>query len=426
MKIGYFSPLPPKKTGIAAYSAHLLAALREQADIHVMDPTLCPDALPSLGDCDVALYHLGNNPWYHLDIYGVLLREPGIVVLHDTVLYYLVAGLGPGGLAKEFCLNYGLERLREFDQLVADCPDGDLLRYPHPERYPFLRRALAQARAVIVHSHAAEAAVRAAGYRGRVAVIPLLAYPPRERQTSAELGPLRARLGLAAHEIVIGCFGFLDPTKRLISLLRAVDLVRGRWPLKLLIVGEGDEGPVQQEVNRLRLGDLVIRPGFVADEDFVRYLALADIVANLRYPSMGESSATLIQAFALARPCVVTNHAWFSELPDACVWKIRYGEGEVDDLAAALSTLASDPAHRHRLGQQAREYVEQHCTPADVARRYLDVVEDVAGRRDPAPAVPDPGPGVDPDVEDHGEWVRRYLVSRALRAIPTAEGPREP
>ena len=423
MRIAYLSPLPPKRTGIATYSTHLLSALREIADIHVVDPTLSLEMLISLNGCDASLYHLGNNPWYHLDIYKVLLRRPGIVVLHDTVLYYLIAGLGLGGMVKEFCLNYGLNRLGEFQQLLASCPDGDVLRYPHPERFPFLRRTLEQAQAIIVHSHTAEKTVRASGYRKLVRVINHLTYPSNDATLEPnELQGLRTGLGLGVHEIVIGCFGFGGATKRPIPLLRAVARLRRSYPLRVLIVGEGHDSRVEKEISRLRIGETVIRLGFVADEDFARYLALTDIVANLRYPSMGEVSGTLIRAFALGKPCVVTNDSWFSELPDTCVWKIRYGEGEVDDLVEALTTLARDPALRRRLGKYAREYAEGRCAPRDIARHYLDVVQQVVQAGDSSLATKgDLAPGEYFALSNHGDdrdWVQRYLLARTLQAIP--------
>lgn len=440
MRIAYFSPLPPKKTGIANYSRHLAAALHEVAEVHLFDANIppgagpatpaavdfvtYPDALLGLGEDDVCLYHLGNNPWYHLDIYKVLLRKPGVVVLHDTVLYFLIAGLGVGGMIKEFGLNYGIARLPELGELLETCPDGDVLRYPHPERFPFLFRALAHARAIVVHSQAAAAKVRQAGYRRDVHVIPLLccsrtdAAPPRHDPQE-----LRAQLGLADNDIIVGAFGFIDPTKRLVSLLRALDRARGHHPLKLLIVGEGEDPRIQGEIKRRRLEAMVLRLGFVDDQAFECYLALTDIVVNLRYPSMGESSATLIQAFAEAKPCVVTDDAWFSELPDSCVWKIRHGPQEVDDLAAALRALARDPSLRRRLGDHARRYVGLHCAPQQAAQKYLDVIRQVGLDGDGAATRNgEPDRGADTSRgrdEPDRDWVERYLLARTLAAIPT-------
>jgi hypothetical protein len=65
VKVGYFSPLPPARTGVADYAATLLAALKRLGEVE-------PDAR----NADVNLYQMGNNQ-LHRDIYAKALAEPG-------------------------------------------------------------------------------------------------------------------------------------------------------------------------------------------------------------------------------------------------------------------------------------------------------------------------------------------------------------
>jgi hypothetical protein len=78
--VGFFSPLPPARTGVADYAETLLGALRTHGDVIV-------DA----ADADVNLYHIGNNR-LHSAIYDRALAYPGIVVLHDAVLQHFFLG----------------------------------------------------------------------------------------------------------------------------------------------------------------------------------------------------------------------------------------------------------------------------------------------------------------------------------------------
>src|SRR5437763_6720138 len=89
LRVAYYSPLPPERSGIADYSALLLPALERRVDV---------DVAPRGGraDGDVALYHLGNDADVHGWILERLRREPGVVVLHDFVLHHLVARLTLG------------------------------------------------------------------------------------------------------------------------------------------------------------------------------------------------------------------------------------------------------------------------------------------------------------------------------------------
>src|SRR5215467_370344 len=159
--------MPPAKTGIATYSSHLVPALAKHCQVSVFcggasnwsspgvavrDLNADPYLIKSLPDYDHIVYHIGNNPHFHLDIYKVLLQFPGVVVLHDLVLYFLVAGKGSGGLIKEFCENYSPEKLDDLWKVFTESPGGEVLQYGNPSRYPLIRRVLERAHAIIVHN----------------------------------------------------------------------------------------------------------------------------------------------------------------------------------------------------------------------------------------------------------------------------------
>src|SRR5215471_4500052 len=258
MKIAYFSPMPSAKTGIATYSSYLVPVLAKQCEVTVFVPNHCAWSSPEITLCnfeenpylikslpvyDQIIYHIGNNPHFHLDIYKVLLRYPGVVVLHDLVLYFLVAGQGKGGLIKEFCENYGPMKLDELWRVFNESPDGDLLRYGNPARYPLIRRALDRSHAIVVHNQTSATQLAQMGFGSKVHVIPHLCYEDqvirvKEKDSSA----LRSHLGFTEADIVIGIFGFIGPPKRIDKLFRAVRTILDETPnlpLRILIVGEG-------------------------------------------------------------------------------------------------------------------------------------------------------------------------------------------
>ena len=72
MKVSYYSPVPPERSGIADYSALLLPALRERIDVEVVRRGR---KRPVRGT-DLALYHVGNNPDAHGWIVDALRRRP--------------------------------------------------------------------------------------------------------------------------------------------------------------------------------------------------------------------------------------------------------------------------------------------------------------------------------------------------------------
>ena len=74
MKVGYFSPLPPARTGVADYASALLHALRRVSTVEV-----------NASRPDVNLYHVGNNQLQWADLLlllGALAHNGSLVDLH--------------------------------------------------------------------------------------------------------------------------------------------------------------------------------------------------------------------------------------------------------------------------------------------------------------------------------------------------------
>jgi glycosyltransferase involved in cell wall biosynthesis len=411
MKIAYFSPLLPKKTGIARYSNHLLPYLAAKAEVDVFehgvqaphglqifDYVKNPNCLSQLMSYDARVYHIGNNPEFHLPIYKTLLKYPGIVVLHDAVIYYLIAGLKPWKMMREFARNYGWRRIMEYFKIVHDSPMKNPLRYPYPERYPFLQQILESATGIIVHSSTTQRKLIDMGYLGPTAVIPHLIYPEMVKSTTAsDQVALRQKLGLIKNEMLIGSLGFIGRTKRMESAIKALAELKGQLAFKFLIVGEGDD--LQALLKQYGLLEKTIKIGFASDEEFNAYLAACDIVINLRYPSMGECSGTLIQAMSYGKACIVTDHAWFSELPDNAVYKIGYKENEIKELKQAILHLA-DANNRQAYEQAATHYVQDNCMPTVVAERYIQALTTMKKAE-----------------KNDRSWAKRYLNERVDKAL---------
>ena len=89
MRLAFFSPLPPARSGIADYSAALIEALSPLAELETFSGG---DAPFDPARFDVALYQIGNNG-HHGFVYEAALRHPGVVVMHEFNLHHLLADL---------------------------------------------------------------------------------------------------------------------------------------------------------------------------------------------------------------------------------------------------------------------------------------------------------------------------------------------
>src|ERR1700724_1436808 len=89
MRLAFFSPLPPARSGIADYSEALLQSLKPLVELEVFSgghQSFDPQPF------DIALYQVGNNA-HHGFVYETALRHPGVVVMHESNLHHLIADL---------------------------------------------------------------------------------------------------------------------------------------------------------------------------------------------------------------------------------------------------------------------------------------------------------------------------------------------
>jgi glycosyltransferase involved in cell wall biosynthesis len=367
LRVAYFSPLPPERSGIADYSALLLPALAQR-----MDVTIVPrGATKQPRGSDVALYHIGNNPDAHGWIVDALERRRGLVVLHDFVLHHLIAGLTLGRGDNDGYLDAMHRDAGPLGRMLAHGVVDHLLPPIWEERaqdFPLAGSVLKRADGVICHSHFVERRAREYGYDGPIWVVPMPAWP------SVELG---ARLVPADRFPVVACLGHLNAAKRVPQLIDAFESVRRRFPDALLVLA-GSTAPGFL-LDAASLGDGVLRLDHQDERELWQLLADCDVCVSLRWPTMGETSGMALRALSLGKPLVVSDAGWFSELPDSVAAKVPIDELEVQTLAAFLVRLAGDDDLRKSMGAASAEYARREHDLDRVADVYLAALEEVAG-----------------------------------------------
>ncbi|HET8653180.1 MAG TPA: glycosyltransferase family 4 protein [Gaiellaceae bacterium] len=367
MRVAYFSPLPPERSGVADYSALLLPALQERMDVTVVRRGA---KKPPRGT-DVALYHVGNNPEAHGWIVDALRRRSGIVVLHDFVVHHLIAGTTLGRGHSEAYLDAMQRDGGVLGRLLAHGVVDNLLPPIWEERaqdFPLTREVLDQAAGVICHSRYVERLVREYGYEGQISVIPMAAWP------SVELGE---RLVPEGRSPVIVCVGYLNAGKRVPQLLAAFEQFRTRFPNALLVLAGTAASDVR--IDAESLGEGVLRLDHLDEADLWRLLDDCDVCVSLRWPTMGETSGMAIRALSLGTPLVVSDVGWFSELPDSVAIKVPVDEHEVRTLTAALEQLGGDEALRREMSAAATGYARREHDLGRVADLYVAAIEEMAG-----------------------------------------------
>ncbi len=405
LRLDYVSPLPPARTGIADYSADLLPHLAPRCELrlvalpgHPVAPELAacwPTVGPSaLGGERLPLYQMGNNE-LHRPVWEAARRVPGVLVLHDLVLHHFLVGrtLGEGdfaGYRQQLASDHGW--VGELAAAPARWGFVDtVVQFALPARRGLLRAQ----RGVLVHGEWAAEELRGEDPDLRVRRVPM-AVPLPPPADAAHGAALRRRLGIPEGAPVLGSFGFQTPMKRTRVALRALArpelagthlLVAGEVSPHVDLVGLARELGVAARVHLL---------GYVAFGELEAAIAASDLCLNLRYPTAGETSASLLRILAVGRPTVVEAYAQFRDLPDAAVVKVPLAVGEdpgdeAAALAVRLAALLAAPAALARLGEAARAHVAHEHDPDRAAAAVVAACEDLA-------AAPPPGPGAPREV----------------------------
>jgi glycosyltransferase involved in cell wall biosynthesis len=391
MRLAFFSPLNPVPSGISDYSEELLPLLARAFEIELIVDRYLP-ANPALSrfprhtpdefktrahEFDLALYQMGNSP-AHANIYKMLREIPGVVVMHDVVLHHLRAWQTlDRGDAKSYIAAMG----EDYGEAGAELARLGALGLAALDRfdYPLNGAVVRAARALIVHSEYAARQIQPLAPDSPVAVIPMGIAPMPEISTAEA----RARLNLPADAFIVAAFGEIHPHKRVTVALQAFAEFHADFAdsLFFLIGRESPNYEVEAIIRAQRLSEAVRRIGFAPSGDYENYIAASDVCLNLRYPTAGETSASLLRLFAAGKAVIVTRTGAYAELPENVCAKIEADEYEQELLRAHLEFLAQRADVRAALGANARAFAARYHTLDEAAAAYTDFLRAVCEGR---------------------------------------------
>jgi len=387
VKIAYFSPVPPQISGISQYSKELLLELKNHADVDLFldkgiipeDPEIrekfryfyyqdFPTLIKSEG-YDGILYHIGNNT-LHEYIYRTSLQYPGIMVLHDYVIHPFIRciTLDRGHILQYFTEIFSMDnpgRTAIIRQMVKKgLYSIDVIGYPLNERL------IKRNKITVTHSHYVK---KMLNNNPNVRVIPQGCYSID--YTEEEKNQSRFLLKLDKTEILIAVFGFMNRNKRPELVARVINrLVDQNFPVKLLFVGNADND-LKKDINAI--SENIQFTGYVTDDDYHRFLLVSDIVINLRFPTMGETSKTLLDAMGYGKPVIVSNIGSYRETPNNCCWKVDVDENEEELLYQYLLALVKNQELRQIMGKNAKEFIKKHNNWKDIALQYIGLINSI-------------------------------------------------
>jgi glycosyltransferase involved in cell wall biosynthesis len=445
MRLAWFSPMPPVRSGIAACSADIVGELQRRHDIdvyiHANDPRELPSPsreslrLNSAHDFvwrhraepyDLTVYQVGNSS-HHDYIWPYLFRYPGLTVLHDIHVHHaraaaLLRTRRPDDFRREFAANH--------PDVSADLAELAVAGFDNHLYYswPMCRLILEISRLTAVHSPPMAAQLREE-FRG--APITTIRLAHGDLLTADRIAGGRARVrssyGITDETVLFGVFGGLTPDKRIPQILDALSAILPYAPsAHLLLAGAtARHYDAATDVRQRALEDRVTITGYLATEsELTDCIAACDVSLNLRWPTAREMSGPWLRALAAARPTITIDLAHLVDVPsiDPRTWKVnslapgawllaagsdpanrespaanRDTEAvtvaidildEDHSLRLAMRRLATDPALRASLGAAAQRYWDREHSMPRMVDDYERALALAASR--PAPRVPLP------------------------------------
>ncbi len=399
MRLAYFSPLNPRRSGISDYSEELLPHLAQAAEIDLYVDGFKPDnsalrerfrwfdygtgrdVLSRLSTYDAVIYHMGNDHRHHAGIYDAARSFPGIIVLHDFALQTFFLGLararGDMGIYLDELEACHGAQVRATAGLMLE-RGGTTLAQTQAMLFPLNHRIVREAEAIIVHSEWSRS--RLAGIAPALPVA-LINHHVLPDESDGQLMTRAARPGAQPGRIEIAAFGHITTEKGIERTLRALAALRRTCDFHYTLVGQPDGFDVFEVVRRHGLSDRVTVTGYVSMEEFKARIAATDIAVNLRERTVGETSGSVCRVMAAGVPAVVSNIGWFAELPDDAVLKIDSGDTSDESLRVALHRLMTNAGLREQLGANAKIYMTEAHAIEKSAQGYIKFIRDVIAQR---------------------------------------------
>lgn len=327
---------------------------------------------------DAAIYHVGNNHVHHEWIVDGITEVPSVVVLHDLSLLDFWYGLGSGGkgdsqFISRFEYSYGRTKAADITEVgLGEHLRYDWLRDANRLQWPMVRPIVDRADVVVVHSNWARDMIERTRPGTAVVVAPFGA----DLQFDVMPGEARESFGVPDDGLLVGVLGGLSRPKQVTAVLRAVgNAVKHGANVRLLIAGRADDtrylAEIRERVNAYGISD---RCTIELDCEAPRLLAAhvaVDCIVNLRRPTVGETSASLLYSFGAGKLAFVSAHPQMTEYPaEFCVSIPTDPEAEAAALTVELEELANDRARCLRAGLAARAWVDLHSTWAHAGDAY--------------------------------------------------------
>lgn len=384
----YASPMGPMKSGISDYSQILVAELQKRFEVTIYidnyemsNKNLSTKCKIVKHGCDqfdfenydYRIYNIGNNPEFHDYIYEACLEYPGLIILHDFILYYLFVGYyqSRGMLYTKILTEEGIENFIKIKRAVKENHVGLLEQKNLAEHFPFNNELIRSGNKIMVHSWYSYNKLLAKGTVSlkdikKINLIPQI-QEDQEDGTIISKNTLFKKFYIPEDTVIIASFGYIAPTKLNHVVCEVIKNLSAKLKQKIcyVMVGEGDY--VDSYVD----GRTIIKTGYVKLDEFNCFIEYSDLIVSLRNPSMGETSGAMLRILQKGKACIINEGGWFSEIPENCAIKVNLDKLS-EELTDRIQYFIKNPLYRSQIEKCAKEYFIQEYNRQEIVKQISD------------------------------------------------------
>jgi glycosyltransferase involved in cell wall biosynthesis len=366
MRICWVSPFNAK-SAIARFSLGVVRELQKRghsvtcvgsevgtsAELPPLDPTLTVIAWDSpfiktiLDGADIIFVNVGNHFEFHGGMLPIIESHRCIGIFHDWYLFnFFQAWCGTqdyGAFRQAINETYGSETEAKLPSEIVEATFDFAVQHPMTE---WISKRLVGA---VVHANFYKSRVENRCL-GPVTKIPL-AYPFAPKRCMSEVPRTGRRLNLVT-------IGWVNPNKRVDTVIEALATSPAlKENVTYTVAGpltEGAREHLERVAKQFSFSGLRLL-GEVSAEKLEECLSEADGVLCLRWPALEGASASAIEAMQSGKPVIVTDTAFYSELPDHLVYKVSPVK-EREGIVAAVEKILNDPDGSRSMGSQAADW----------------------------------------------------------------------
>lgn len=382
-RIALFTCLPPVHSGIAAYSNNLITLLSKKFEIDVfLEKIPLKSTHAVFHHCEFAyrhlvkpykviIYQLGNNEYHDFE-YAYIAYYPGIVVLHDPILFharsrYLIENAKYHEYEEEmrYCHGYSGARLARL--AIKKRPIPNLIGF----LFPMNRLVIESSIAVGVHTKYYWDQLKFEYSQNRIYYIPMGLGIDDKKIPELKI---KSKYKISENEILIGSAGFVEDHKGIAVVLKAIKKAKEKYKLKFVWIGQDNHNRFHDMIQKEGLENECFITGYLNEGEMLAHIKALDILINLRYPTAGEFSAVLLTALLLGKASIMTDLPHFYDIPGDIAMKIDLAN-EVDSLEKAIDVLIQDKEKRIELGRKAELFAKKNHSLDKMVDAYCEMIE---------------------------------------------------